>query len=70
MAHNSESLATRMTEQGGKYHSPRYDVHTAVTFLIAGLGIGSILTLLLSTRNKSLSAFVRNPATVHPNPAL
>jgi hypothetical protein len=47
-----------------------YDIHTAITFLIAGLGIGSILTLLLAPRPKSLGSFVRNPASVGPVPAL
>jgi hypothetical protein len=47
-----------------------YDVHTAVTFLIAGLGLGSILTLLFAPRPKSLGSFVRNPASVRPSPAL
>ncbi len=28
---------------------PHYDVPTAVTFLIAGLGIGSVLTMLLAS---------------------
>jgi len=48
----------------------KYDIHTAVTFLIAGLGIGSLLTLLLAPRPKSLGSFVRNPASVRPSPAL
>jgi hypothetical protein len=30
-----------------RYH---YDVPTAVTFLLAGLGVGSLLTLLFSNR--------------------
>jgi hypothetical protein len=47
-----------------------YDIHTALTFLIAGLGLGSILTLLLAPRHKSLGSFVRNPASVRPSPAL
>ena len=47
-----------------------YDIHTAVTFLIAGLGIGSILTLLLSPNSRSLGSFVRNPASARPSPAL
>jgi hypothetical protein len=48
----------------------KYDIHTAVTFLIAGLGIGSILALLLAPRSKSLGSFVRDPASVRPSPAL
>jgi hypothetical protein len=47
-----------------------YDVHTAITFLMAGLGIGSLLTLLLVPRPKSFGSFVRNPASVRPSPAL
>ena len=47
-----------------------YDVHTAITFLIAGLGIGTLLTLLLAPRPESLGSFVRNPASVRPVPAL
>jgi hypothetical protein len=31
----------------------QYDFPTAVTFLIAGLGLGSILTLLLASRDIS-----------------
>lgn len=38
-------MSTNATDQKGR---PRYDVPTAVTFLIAGLGIGSVLTMLLS----------------------
>ncbi len=38
---------------------PQYDIPTAVTFLMAGLGIGSILAILLS-----LSRSVDRPALV------
>jgi hypothetical protein len=31
-------------------HNHEYDLPTAVTFLVAGLGIGAILTLLFSSR--------------------
>jgi hypothetical protein len=31
----------------------QYDFPTAVTFLLAGLGLGSILTLLFASRNIS-----------------
>jgi hypothetical protein len=31
---------------------PQYDIPTAVTFLIAGLGLGSILTLLFASPSK------------------
>jgi hypothetical protein len=30
---------------------PKYDLPTAVTFLMAGLGIGSLLAILLSPRS-------------------
>ena len=29
---------------------PKYDIPTAITFLIAGLGLGSVLTLLFASR--------------------
>ncbi len=32
---------------------PQYDLPTAVTFLIAGLGLGSLLALLLAPRAQS-----------------
>lgn len=35
-----------------------YDVPTAVTFLLAGLGIGSLLTLLMSPRENGPAASV------------
>jgi hypothetical protein len=31
-------------------HRHQYDLPTAVTFLIAGLGLGSVLTLLFASR--------------------
>ena len=55
---------------GTRMRAREYDVPTAVTFLIAGLGLGSILTLLLAPRPKSLGSFVRNPASVRLSPAL
>jgi hypothetical protein len=48
-----------------------YDIPTAVTFLIAGLGLGSVLTLLFSSRfehalqaraESSYTAPIRQPA--------
>jgi hypothetical protein len=65
MANNFGTLRTRMPTR-----EREYDVHAAVTFLLAGLGIGSILTLLLAPRPKSLGSFARNPASVRPNPVL
>jgi|HubBroStandDraft_6_1064221.scaffolds.fasta_scaffold2265848_2 hypothetical protein len=38
---------------------PQYDFSTAVTFLIAGLGLGSVLTLLFSSR--------RDPSSLLPS---
>jgi hypothetical protein len=35
---------------GDTLSSPQYDIPTAVTFLIAGLGLGSLLTLLFAAR--------------------
>lgn len=35
---------------------PEYDIPTAVTFLIAGLGIGSVIALLFSERAKPHSS--------------
>jgi len=32
-----------------------YDLPTAITFLMAGLGIGSLLAVILSPRSKSFS---------------
>jgi hypothetical protein len=33
-------------------HSPRrYDMPTAITFLLAGLGLGSLLTIVFSPRS-------------------
>ena len=38
---------------------PQYDIPTAVTFLMAGLGIGSILAILFSfSRSSDQSALV------------
>jgi hypothetical protein len=34
---------------------PRYDVPTAVTFLMAGLGIGSLLAILFARRSATPS---------------
>jgi hypothetical protein len=31
-------------------NSQKYDVPTAITFLVAGLGLGSLLTLLFASR--------------------
>jgi hypothetical protein len=31
----------------------QYDLPTAITFLLAGLGIGSLVAILLSSRNAS-----------------
>lgn len=36
---------------------PRYDVPTAVTFLMAGLGIGSLLAILFARRSATPSFF-------------
>lgn len=47
-----------------------YDVPTAVTFLIAGLGIGSIITLLLAPRSRSLRSLAGKPASARLSPAL
>jgi len=33
-----------------KVKKPDYDLATAITFLIAGLGLGSVLTLLFASR--------------------
>lgn len=33
-----------------KAEKPDYDLATAITFLIAGLGLGSVLTLLFASR--------------------
>ncbi len=54
------------TNQKGRH----YDVPTAVTFLIAGLGIGSVLTILLSSvaspandvRQRALASAIRGTA--------
>lgn len=35
----------------------RYDTPTAVTFLLAGLGLGTLIALLLAPREKSEPAF-------------
>jgi hypothetical protein len=39
----------------GQQHDLHYDLPTAVTFLLAGLGLGSLLTLLLSPLPKHSS---------------
>jgi hypothetical protein len=39
----------------------RYDIPTAITFLLAGLGVGSLLALVLSPRSQSEA----EPSTLH-----
>lgn len=63
-------MAIHFGDFGTRMPARRYDIPTAVTFLFAGLGLGSLLTLLLAPRHKSLGSFVRNPASVRPSPAL
>ena len=36
---------------------PQYDLPTAVTFLLAGLGLGSVLTLLFASRSNDGQLF-------------
>ena len=43
---------------------PQYDFPTAVTFLIAGLGLGSVLTLLFSSR-RDRSSLRRSDVSRH-----
>jgi hypothetical protein len=50
---------------------PQYDLPTAVTFLIAGLGMGSLLALLLAPRAQSRRRTVpQTPAATYPMSAL
>jgi len=46
---------------------PQYDLATAVTFLMAGLGIGSLLAMLFSPRDPR-PALISNSASRHASP--
>jgi len=68
MIHEMDNpMSAHATNQKGR---PHYDVPTAVTFLIAGLGIGSVLTILLSSvashandvRQRALASAIRGTA--------
>jgi hypothetical protein len=45
-----------------KVKKPHYDPATAITFLIAGLGLGSVLTLLFASRFDQYSLLAPGPA--------
>jgi hypothetical protein len=50
---------------------PHYDIPTAVTFLIAGLGIGSVLTMLLGSVSGSSNVAGKSAlSSVNAGPAV
>jgi hypothetical protein len=55
-----------MEEINRSRHKHEYDLPTAVTFLVAGLGLGSLLTLLFSPRFESALRETARPSHVTP----
>jgi hypothetical protein len=47
------------------FGSQKYDLPTAITFLMAGLGIGSLVAVFLAPRAKSIAAPL--PVGMHPS---
>lgn len=55
---NLEGLQTRMPRE--LENRPAYDLPTAVTFLLAGLTLGAVLTVLLSPLKNAREVFRSN----------
>lgn len=53
-----------------KASRPHYDLPTAVTFLIAGLGIGSVLTMVLGSVSGSSNAEKSSLSSANAGPVL
>ena len=45
-----------------------YDIYSAVTFLLVGLGIGSILAIVFNPKNRKVLANCGTTAEVQPEP--